>query len=80
MLLVPEDGTRDKQRYRRDESDSDGTFTLRQVIPGRYIAVAILNGWSLEWGDPAVLNPYLEKGEKITVTTEKAPNLTLQVQ
>ena len=54
VLLVPDDGTRDKQRYRRDESDSDGTFTLRQVIPGRYIAVAILNGWNLEWGDPAV--------------------------
>lgn len=80
VLLVPEDGLHDKQRYRRDESDSDGTFTLRQVIPGRYIAVAILNGWNLEWGDPAVLMPYLAKGEKVTVTPEKSPNLTLQVQ
>jgi hypothetical protein len=80
VLLIPDDGIRDKQRYRRDESDSDGTFTLRQVIPGRYIAVAILNGWSLEWGNPAVLNPYLEKGEKVTVTLEKSPTLTLQVQ
>ncbi len=80
VLLVPDDGTRDQQRYRRDESDSDGTFTLRQVIPGRYTAVAIQDGWNLEWGDPAVLNPYLAKGEKVTVTTEKSPNLTLQVQ
>ena len=80
VLLVPEDGLQDKQRYRRDESDSDGTFTLRQVVPGRYTAVAILNGWNMEWGDPAVLIPYLAKGEKVTVTAEKIPNLTLQVQ
>ena len=72
VLLVPDDGLHDKQRYRRDESDSDGTFTLRQVVPGRYTAIAIQNGWNLEWGDPAVLNPYLEKGEKVTVTAEKS--------
>ncbi len=80
VLLVPEDGQGDKQQYRRDESDSDGTFTLRQVIPGRYTAVAILNGWNLEWGDPAVLAPYLAKGEKVTITAEKNPSLTLQAQ
>ena len=34
VLLVPDDGVQDKQRYRRDESDSDGTFTLRQVVAG----------------------------------------------
>lgn len=80
VLLVPDDGTRDQQRYRRDESDSDGTFSLRQVLPGRYTAVAILNGWNLEWGDPAVLMPYLAKGEKVVITADKTPNLTLQVQ
>ena len=80
VLLVPENGTGDKQRYRRDESDSDGTFTLRQVIPGRYTALAILNGWNLEWGDPAVLAPYLPKGEQVTISAEKNPSVTLQVQ
>ena len=80
VLLVPEDGLQDKQRYRRDESDSDGTFTLRQVLPGRYTAVAIVNGWNVEWGNPAVLMPYLAKGEKVSVTADKIPSLTLQVQ
>ncbi len=80
VLLVPEDGIGDKGRYRRDESDSDGTFTLRQVIPGRYIAVSILSGWDMEWGDPAVLAPFLARGEKVTVSPEKTPSLTLQVQ
>ena len=80
VLLIPDDGSPDPQRKRRDESDSDGTFTLRQVIPGRYVAIAILNGWNLEWGDPAVLAPYLAKGERVTVTADKNPNLTLQLQ
>ena len=80
VLLLPDDGLYDKQRYRRDESDSDGTFTLRQVAPGRYTAIAIQNGWNLEWGDPAVLRPYLEKGEKVTVTAEKSANIKVQVQ
>lgn len=80
VLLVPDDGVADKQRYRRDESDSDGTFTLRQVIPGRYTAVAIQNGWNLEWGNPEVLKPYLAKGEKVTVTAEKSGSLKLQSQ
>jgi hypothetical protein len=80
VLLVPEDGSADKERYRRDESDSDGTFTLRQIVPGRYTAVAIQNGWNIEWGDPEVLKPYLAQGEKITVTPEKNSNLKLQSQ
>ncbi len=80
VLLVPDDGSQDKQRYRRDESDSDGTFTLRQVVPGRYTAVAIQNGWNTEWGDPAVLAPYLSKGEKVTIAADKSTDIKLQVQ
>ena len=79
VLLVP-DQSQDKQRYRRDESDSDGTFSLLQVVPGRYVAVAIQNGWDLEWGNPEVLRPYLAKGEKITVSPDKSSNLRLEVQ
>jgi hypothetical protein len=80
VLLAPDDGVADKQRYRRDESDSDGTFTLRQVVPGHYIAVAIQNGWNIDWGNPDVLRPYLAKGEKVTVTPEKNSKLKLQAQ
>jgi len=80
VLLVPDDSLHDKQRYRRDESDSDGTFTLRQVVPGHYTAVAIQDGWNLNWGDSDVLKPYLAKGEKITVTSDKSAPIKLQVQ
>ena len=80
VLLVPDNDLGDKQRYRRDESDSDGTFTLRQVVPGRYTAMALQNGWNLDWGSPDVLRPYLAKGDKVVVTNDKSTNLKLQVQ
>ena len=80
VLLVPDDGVQDKQRYRRDESDSDGTFNLRQVAPGHYTAVAILNGWNLEWGNGSALKPYLDKGEKVTLASDKSANIKLQLQ
>ena len=31
---------------RRDQSDSDGSFALRDVVPGQYTVVAIQDGWT----------------------------------
>ncbi len=80
VLMVPDDALPDKQRYRRDESDSDGTFTLREVLPGHYTVVALENGWNIEWGNPDVLRPYLANGEKVIVTAEKNTSVKLQAQ
>jgi hypothetical protein len=79
VLLVPEDAVHHTELYRRDQSDSDGTFTLPQVPPGRYTAVAIQNGWTMEWGNAEVLEPYLAKGEKITIG-DKSATVKLQAQ
>jgi hypothetical protein len=80
VLLVPDDRAHISQRYRRDQSDSDGSFTLREVLPGHYTAIAIQNGWNLEWENPQVLKPYLAKGEKITVSTSQNASLKIQAQ
>jgi hypothetical protein len=45
--------------FRRDQSDTDGTFSLRDVLPGRYKIVAIENGWDLEWGNTEILKTHL---------------------
>lgn len=79
VLLVPENAAHHSELYRRDQSDSDGTFTLPQVAPGHYTAVAVQNGWNLEWGNPDVLRPYLAKGERVTVG-DKSTTVKLQVQ
>ena len=47
--------------FRRDQSDSDGTFALSRIVPGRYSLLSIEDGWDLEWSRPDVLKPYLAK-------------------
>ena len=67
VLLVPSDPANNAILIRRDQSDSDGTFTLYSVVPGHYTLLAIRNGWDLEWMNPAVLKSYLERGELVEV-------------
>lgn len=62
---------------RRDQSDSDGSFSLRDVVPGSYIAVAIEDGWELDWTQPEVLGRYLPGGIAVTVTGASGKLLTL---
>ena len=67
IVLVPEH-LGDWGLYRRDQADSDGSFTLRQVAPGKYTLVAIENGWDLEWAKPEVIAHYLAGGQPVSVT------------
>jgi hypothetical protein len=67
VLLVPADDENEIMFYAQDQSDSDGTFTLRDVFPGRYILLAIEHGWDVDWSTPAAVKPYLEHGQAITV-------------
>ncbi len=74
IVLVPENPENNLPLFRRDQSDSDGTFTLRDVLPGHYRIVAIENGWDLEWAQPAVLKTRLDHAESLDVH----PNMTYQ--
>ncbi len=49
----------------RAESNTDGSFTFRAVVPGRYIAVAIDHGWEAGWSTPEMLTKYLVHGVPI---------------
>lgn len=76
IVLVPQDPANNAPLFRRDQSDSDGTFTLPDVVPGPYTVIAIANGWDLDWSNPAVLQPYLKRGAAVQVP----PNGELQVK
>jgi len=56
---------------RRDQSDSDGSFSLHDVVPGNYILVAIEDGWELDWTQPQVIGRYLPGGIPVTVTDKE---------
>jgi len=80
VVLVPHDPTNNSPLFRRDQSDSDGTFTLRNVLPGQYTVVAMANGWDLEWSNPAALQPYLKGGEAVQVPGAGKLQIKVQVQ
>jgi len=74
VVLIPKDALKDPETnrdlYRRDQSDLDGTFSLRDVVPGSYILLAIENGWDLDWSQPAAIAPYLSRGQAIQVGSQ----------
>jgi hypothetical protein len=67
VVLVPASPGADRELFRRDQSDSDGSFTLKRVIPGEYTLVAIEDGWTLDWARAEVIGHYLPGGVKVTV-------------
>jgi hypothetical protein len=80
IVLVPQDLQNNLSLVRRDQSDSDGTFSLDTVLPGRYTVLALANGWDLEWQNPDVLNSYLGKGEVVQVEPGRKYQIKVKVQ
>jgi hypothetical protein len=77
VVLVPAVPEADIELFRRDQSELDGSFVLPNVMPGKYTAVAIQDGWTLEWGKPEVLTRYLPKGVPVTVSASEQQSLHL---
>jgi hypothetical protein len=67
VFLVPDHPGENTVLFRRDQSDSDGTFTLAGILPGHYRVIAIERGWELEWAKPSVLAPFLVKSRQVDV-------------
>jgi Carboxypeptidase regulatory-like domain len=67
VLLVPRNPGAEREMFRRDQSDSDGSFLLDRVVPGEYTVVAIEDGWTLDWAHAEVIAHYLPRGLKIIV-------------
>ena len=80
IVLVPHDPENNLQLFRRDQSDSDGTFTLPSVGLGECTVIAIADGWNLEWSNPAVLAKYLPGGQKLQIESDHKYKIELQVQ
>jgi hypothetical protein len=77
VVLVPRDLGATSALARRDQSDSDGSFALRNVLPGQYTVVAIEDGWEIDWAEPAVIARYLPGGLAVTVSDNPGKLLTI---
>ena len=80
VLLAPEDPKNNPILFRRVQSDSDGTFDLSNIFPGRYRLLAIESGWELEWANPAVLQVFLAKSVPIEVNSGDHLKQSIEVQ
>ena len=67
VVLIPKHPESNRELFRRDQSDLDGSFTLQSVIPGSYTVVAIENGWDLDWANPAVIANYARHGQTLII-------------
>ena len=70
IVLVPRQPSAYHALVRRDQSDSDGSFNLRDVPAGQYTVLAIADGWKLDWTDRANMLRYLPAGLPVTVTDQ----------
>jgi carboxypeptidase family protein len=82
VLLVPEAENLPEAEFeesvRMDQSDSDGTFALGGIVPGKYVLMAIEDGWDLEWRGEGVLKLYREKGMKLEVGAAEEKKVTVE--
>ena len=65
------------ERLPRVSADVDGTFVFHNVIPGSYTAVAIENGWDLDWGQPELISRYAKQGVPVQVGDKSGQSLKL---
>jgi hypothetical protein len=77
IVLVPKEPSAFPALVRRDQSDSDGSFSLRDVAPGQYTVVAIEESWELDWARQEVIGRYLSHGVAVTVTVSSGKLLKL---
>jgi hypothetical protein len=64
ILLVPA-GLNDPGSFAdvvRDQTNTDGSFDLNDIVPGQYILIAVSDGWQIQWNDIATLQRYLTQG------------------
>jgi hypothetical protein len=80
VLLAPVEAKENEILFRRDQSDSDGTFSLFGIIPGSYRLMAIEGGWDMAWSDPNVLAAFLKRSIPVQVHEGDKLQLTVEVQ
>jgi hypothetical protein len=80
IVLVPKGPMHNASQFPRDQSDSDGTFTLPWIIPGKYTLIGLRDAWEKDWANPSVLNRYLSAGQEIDVTANGKYTAKVNVQ
>ncbi len=76
LLLVPISGG--SGGVRRQQSNTDGSFRFDDVPLGRYIVVAVDQGWSIDFRDRQTLSAFLMHG--VPIDFERSTTMTTPLQ
>ena len=77
VVLIPAEPETHQDLFRRDQSDSDGSFSLPDIIPGTYTVVAIEDAWDFDWSQPSALARYAKNGQPVTISENKQGTIHL---
>ncbi len=80
IVLAPDDPGHNRWLFRCDQTDSDGTFTLNSVLPGKYTVVAIQDGWNIDYQSPDVLKRFMAQGTPVQVAPHGKYDIKVKVQ
>ena len=78
LLLMPVAGG--DGRARRQQSNTDGSFTFENVPLGKYIVLAIDQGWSIDLKDRQALGAFLVHGMPVDLKGSMNIRTTLEAQ
>jgi hypothetical protein len=67
VLLLRDDFATAPSLIRRDQSNSDGSFSLDNVVPGSYTLLALPTDDDLAYADPSAIDQFLSKGKRLSI-------------
>ena len=79
VVLTPPDKLGDLNDSYGDQSNSDGSFEVKNVHPGDYLLLAFEDP-EVEYANPAVLRPYLKQAKRVHVEAGGAYTEEVNVQ
>jgi len=65
---------------RRDQTNTDGSFELNNILPGQYILLAIDHGWQINWKDPSTLRGYMMHGVPVDMAAAQTLKENIEAQ
>jgi len=80
VLLLPRDAENNLPLVRRDQSDLDGTFSLRSVVPGSYRVLVLRNGWDQDWSSPEAVNGWWKTGKPVEISAGRTVEVRVEAQ
>lgn len=79
VLILRDDFPYAPSLIRRDQSDSDGTFSLADIVPGSYTLLALPSDDNLEYARAGVMERYLAKGKRIMIAPSGRYSETIEL-